>query len=348
MLTIAGRRISPDDPPFVIAELSGNHGGSLERALALVDAVAASGADAVKLQTYTADTMTLDVDDERFRITDPDSPWSGRHLHDLYEEAHTPWAWHEALFARAREHGLIAFSSPFDASAVAFLEGLDAPCHKIASFEIVDLPLIRTAAGTGRPLIVSTGMATLAEIEAAVGAARGAGCRELAVLRCTSTYPAPPAESDLRTIPDLRERFGCEVGLSDHTLGIGTAIAAVALGATVLEKHVTLDRGVDTVDGAFSLEPHELATLVTESRRAWEALGGVRYGPTASERPSLGLRRSLTFVRDLAAGVPITAADVRALRPGGGLPPDAVSDVVGRSTNRAVRRGEPVTRDLLA
>ena len=344
---IGARTISPDAPPFVIAELSGNHGGSLQRALETVDAVAEAGADALKLQTYTADTMTLDVDDERFTIRGAGSLWAGRHLHDLYREAHTPWEWHAPIFARAAERGLIAFSSPFDASAVDFLAGLGAPALKIASFEITDLPLIRKAASTGLPLIVSTGMASRDEIAAAIAAAAQAGCEQLALLWCTSAYPAPAEASRLRGIPDLRAWSGLEVGLSDHTLGTVVAVAAVALGATIIEKHVTLDHDLATVDGEFSLDPAGLALLVRDTRAAGSALGEIAYGPSASEDGSLRYRRGLYFVRDVAEGQTVTDDDVRSLRPAAALPPDAIADVVGRRVVQDVARGDEVTPHVL-
>ena len=345
---VAGRWIAGDEPPFVIAEMSGNHGGSLARALETVDAVADAGADAIKLQTYTADTMTLDVDDDRFRILDSGSLWAGRHLHDLYREAHTPWDWHDAIFARAAERDILAFSSPFDATAVDLLVSLEAPALKIASFEITDLPLIRKAASTGIPLIISTGMATREEIAAAVAAAEGAGCEQLALLWCTSAYPAPPESSRLLGIPDLRAWTGREVGLSDHTLGTAVAVAAVALGATIIEKHVTLDHELVTVDGEFSLDPAGLATLVKDTRTAWSALGEVAYGPSEAEVGSLRFRRGLYFVRDLAAGVRIGPEDVRSLRPAAALGPDQAEEIVGRLLVRDVERGDEVTREVLA
>ncbi|MDA3023269.1 MAG: pseudaminic acid synthase [Actinomycetota bacterium] len=344
---IDDRSIGLEVPPYIIAELSGNHGGSLARALDTVDAVAESGADAIKLQTYTADTMTLDVDDERFRITDPGSLWVGRHLHELYDVAHTPWEWHEAIFARAAEVGLTAFSSPFDASAVDFLVGLGVPALKIASFEITDLPLIRTAAATGLPLILSTGMATRDEIATAVAAAEEAGCSDLALLWCTSAYPAPADASRLRGIPDLRAWSGREVGLSDHTLGTAVAVAAVALGASIIEKHVTLDHELATVDGEFSLDPVGLAQLVRDTRTAWSALGEIAYGPSDAEVGSLRFRRGLYFVRDLAAGARIGPEDVRSLRPAAALGPDQTEGIVGRPLVRAVQRGDEVTREVL-
>jgi pseudaminic acid synthase len=348
MLEIGGVRIGADVPPFIIAEVSGNHGGSLDTALRIVESVAASGAQAVKLQTYTADSMTYAVDHPRFRIDDPTSPWHGRHLHDLYVEAATPWEWHEPIFRRARDLGLVVFSSPFDAAAVELLDDLDADCMKIASFEIVDLPLIRAAALTGRPMIVSTGMATRPEIEDAIRTAQEAGCEQLAVLQCTSSYPAPASASNLRVIPDLRGWTGLEVGLSDHTLGIGVAVAAVALGATLIEKHVTLSRADGAVDSSFSLEPSELSALVTETRRAWESLGDVEYGPNEADERSLAHRRSLFFDRDLEEGAVLTVGDFRSVRPSDGIPPKHADDLPGRVLRRSVRRGEPVHWEDLA
>jgi pseudaminic acid synthase len=345
-MKIAGCPIGLDAPPFIIAELSGNHNGSLDRALAIVDAAAATGAHALKIQTYTADTMTLDIREREFVITDPKSPWAGRSLYDLYEEAHTPWDWHAPIFERARRHGMIPFSTPFDFTAVDFLETLDAPCYKIASFENTDLPLIRKVAATGKPIIVSTGMATLGEIDALVRAAREAGCRDLVLLKCTSSYPASPVNSNIRTIPALREAFGCEVGLSDHTLGVGVAVASVALGATVIEKHFTLSRADGGVDAAFSLEPTEMRALVEETYRAWQGLGSVTFGAGETEAGSKVFRRSLYFVRDLPAGAIVTARDIRAVRPGNGLPPEDASRVVGRTLQTRVRFGSPVKWDL--
>lgn len=347
-MRIAGREIGLEKPPFVIAEMSGNHGGSLARALETVDAVAEAGADAIKLQTYTADTMTLDVDLPRFRVDNAQRLWGGRHLHDLYREAHTPWGWHEEIFARAAERGILGFSSPFDATAVDLLVSLDVPALKIASFEITDLPLIRQAASTGLPLIISTGMATRDEIASAVVTAEEAGCEEFALLWCTSAYPAPPEASRLRGIPDLRAWSGREVGLSDHTLGTAVAVAAVALGATIIEKHVTLDHALATVDGEFSLDPEGLAELVRDARAAWSALGEAAYGPSEAEVGSLRFRRGLYFVRDLTPGATITAEDVRSLRPAASLPPDAISAVIGRTVTVAVRRGDPVEALVLA
>ena len=346
-MRIADRRIGAGEAPFIIAELSGNHGGSLQRALATVDAIAAAGADALKLQTYTAETMTLDIDRSEFTIDDPESLWVGRTYFDLYNEAHTPWEWHEPLFKRARERGLIAFSSPFDVTAVDLLVGLGAPCLKIASFEITDLPLIRHAAEAGLPMILSTGMATRDEIEAAIDAARSAGCSDLALLWCTSAYPARADAANLKGMVDLREWSGMEVGISDHTVGSAVATAAVALGASIVEKHVTLDRDLATVDGAFSMNPADLSRLVYDTRAAQESLGAILYGPTTQEVGSLRFRRGLWFVRDLMAGEVIGPSDVRSLRPVAPLPPDAIGGVLGRRVATEVRRGDPVTLDVL-
>ena len=346
-MKIGDRAIGAASPPFVIAELSGNHNGSLDRALAVVDAAAAAGAHALKLQTYTADTITLDAPRPEFRIDDPASPWKGETLHSLYAKASTPYEWHARLFARAREKGLLAFSTPFDESAVDFLEEFRVPAYKIASFENTHLPLIRRAAATGRPLIVSTGMATVEEIDDAVGTARDAGCRDLVLLKCTSTYPADPANSNLRTLPDLRARWDCEVGLSDHTPGTAVAAAAVALGATVIEKHLTLARADGGVDAAFSLEPAEFAQLVRDVTDAWKAAGGVSYGPTEDEKPSLRFRRSLYVAADMRAGEVFTAQNLRVVRPGLGLPPKHYEEILGRRIRTAAPRGTPLSWDLI-
>ncbi|WP_412738960.1 pseudaminic acid synthase [Krasilnikovia sp. MM14-A1259] len=346
-MIVNGVEIGAGQRPYIVAEMSGNHNGSLDTALRLVDAVADAGAHAIKLQTYTADTMTVDVPHERFRISAGHDLWSGEYLYQLFQRAHTPWEWHEEIFERARGHGLTPFSSPFDATAVELLEKLDAPLYKIASSEITDLPLVRLVASTGKPVILSTGMASVAEIGAAVDAARGAGCTDLVVLSCTASYPAPPQESNLRRIPVLAETFGVPVGLSDHTLGIGVPVAAVALGACLIEKHVTLDRGDGGVDSAFSLEPHEVAALVTESERAWQALGTTRIGPTAAERESLRFRRSLYVVADVRAGDVVTGANVRSIRPTGGLAPDAIGTVLGRTFRHDAAKGTPLTWELI-
>ncbi len=346
-ITIGPRAVGPTHPPFIIAEMSGNHNRSLERALEIVEAAAATGAHALKMQTYTADTMTLDVDKPGFRIEDPKSLWYGRTLYDLYEEAHTPWEWHEPLFERCLELGVIPFSTPFDASAVDFLEGLDAPAYKIASFENIDLPLIRKVAATGKPVILSTGMATPAELDEAVRAARESGCNDLILLQCTSTYPATPENTNLLTIPHMRDLFGVQVGLSDHTLGVGVAVASVALGATVVEKHFTLSRADGGVDAAFSLEPSEMKTLVAETERAWRGLGRVQYGPTEKEKASLVFRRSLYVAKDMKAGEAFTEENLRAIRPGHGLSPKFYDTLLGKRVCKDVAEGTPVSWDLV-
>ncbi|ROL88350.1 pseudaminic acid synthase [Pseudomonas protegens] len=336
---IGSRCVGAGAAPLIIAEMSGNHNQSLDVALQIVEAAARAGAHALKLQTYTADTMTLDLDQGEFFIKDPDSLWAGSSLYDLYQRAHTPWEWHEPIFARARELGMLAFSTPFDESAVDFLESLNVPAYKIASFENTDLPLIRRVAATGKPLIISTGMASIAELDESVQAARQAGCRDLVLLKCTSTYPASPANSNLLTIPHLRELFGCEVGLSDHSMGVGVSVAAVALGATVIEKHFTLDRSAGGVDASFSLEPGELGSLVVETERAWQAMGQVRYGATQAESKSLMYRRSLYVTRDMKAGELFSADNVRAIRPGLGLAPKHYDALLGRRARQALKRG---------
>lgn len=346
-VSIAGRLVGPGHRPLIIAEMSGNHNQSLARALEIVAAAAKAGAHALKIQTYTADTMTLDLHEAEFAISDPASPWTGASLYRLYEQAHTPWEWHQPIFERAREMGMIAFSTPFDESAVDFLESLDVPCYKIASFENTDLPLIRRVAATGKPLIISTGMATLAELDETVRTARDAGARELILLKCTSTYPASPDNTNILTIPHMRETFGCEVGLSDHTMGTGVAVAAVALGATIIEKHFTLSRADGGVDSAFSMEPAELAALVAETGRAWQARGRVAYGPTTGEKASLGFRRSLYIVEDLQVGDRLTEKNLRAIRPGFGLPPKYLPELLGRKVGQPVKRGTPMSWDLL-
>jgi N-acetylneuraminate synthase len=346
-MKILDRELGQHARPYLIAEMSGNHNQSLERALALVDAAARAGADAIKLQTYTAATMTLDVRSQGFIIDDPESLWTGRQLYELYQLAHTPWEWHAPIMARARELGLHCFSSPFDETAVDFLVSLDVPAFKIASFENTDLPLIKKVAGTGKPMIISTGMATAAEIDEAVTTARQAGCHDIVLLKCTSTYPASPENTNLRTIPNLGATFGCEVGLSDHTMGVGAAVAAVALGATVIEKHFTLRRADGGVDASFSLEPEEFASLRVETERAWLSLGRVTYGGTAAEHKSRAFRRSLYISRDLEAGEILDSGSVRSVRPGFGLAPKWRDLVLGRRVNRAVPAGTPLSWDLL-
>ncbi len=340
---IAGRHIGPDAPPFVIAELSGNHNGSLSRALELIDAAAEAGADAVKLQTYTADTITIDHDGPGFVIED--GLWAGRTLHDLYSEAFTPFEWHGTLFERARSRGVIAFSSPFDETAVELLERLDAPAFKIASFEAVDLPLIRRAARSGRPVIISTGMTSVAEIGEAVQAAREAGA-PVALLHCVSAYPARYGDANLRAIPRLQADFGCPTGLSDHTLGTAAAVTAVALGACILEKHVTLSRADGGPDAAFSLEPDELHRLVEDCRNAWEALGKDDYRRGEAESANSQFRRSLYVVREVRRGAVLTSKDVRSIRPGFGLAPKRLPEVLGRRALRDLKRGEPLAADM--
>lgn len=346
-MKIGFRLIGGEHPPFVIAEMSGNHNQSLERALAIVEAAARSGAHAIKLQTYTAETMTLDIAEGEFFISDPDNLWQGTSLYKLYQEAHTPWEWHAPIFARARELGLIAFSTPFDETAVDFLETLDVPCYKIASFENTDIPLIRKVAATGKPIIMSTGMASLGELETAVNTARAAGCAQIVLLKCTSSYPASPENTNLRTIPHLREMFGCEVGLSDHTMGSGVAVASVALGASVIEKHFTLCRADGGVDAAFSLEPAEMAQLATETLRAWQGLGKVAYGASAAEENSKRYRRSIYAVRDIAPGECLSRDNIRVIRPGLGLAPRHLDAVLGLHAKQAIQRGTPLTWKLI-
>ena len=343
---ISSRKIGAGEPPFIIAEMSGNHNQSLDRALAIVEAAATAGAHGIKLQTYTADTMTLNLSHGEFFIKDPKSLWEGRSLYELYEEAHTPWEWHKPIFDRARELGLIAFSTPFDATSVEFLESLEVPCYKIASFEIIDLPLIKQVAETGKPMIISTGMASIAEIDDAVRTARENGCKDLVLLKCTSSYPASPENSNLATLPHLKDLFGVQVGLSDHTLGVGVAIASVALGATVIEKHFTLDRSDGGVDAAFSLEPDELKQLVVETERAALALGQISYGSTDAERSSLQYRRSLYITKDLQAGDILSVDNLRSIRPGHGLSPKYYPIVLGKEIRKAVGAGTPLQHNL--
>jgi N-acetylneuraminate synthase len=346
-MRIGHRDIGIAVKPFIIAEMSGNHNQSLERALTIVRAAAEAGAHAIKLQTYTADTITLDVDSGDFRIDDAKSLWKGSSLHDLYKQAHTPWDWHQPIMQTAHELGLLCFSTPFDETAVDFLESIGVPAYKIASFEAVHLPLIRKVAATGKPVVISTGMATLAEIDDAVRAAREAGNVDLALLKCTSTYPAAPDNTNVRTIPHLRGAFGCEVGLSDHTMGFGTAVAAVACGATIIEKHFTLRRADGGVDSAFSLEPEELRTLVIETERAWQSLGEISYGPTEQERSSLRFRRSIYISANMAAGDVFTPQNLRCVRPGMGLPPKHYESLLGRRVRREVKKGTPMDWSLL-
>ncbi|SFM81853.1 pseudaminic acid synthase [Marinobacter pelagius] len=344
-IVIAGRKIGQSHPPYIIAELSANHNGKLETALKIIEQAAKSGADAVKLQTYRPDTITLDSDADEFKLKG--GLWDGRTLYELYEEAHMPWEWHKPLFEHARKVGIPVFSSPFDATAVDLLEDLNAPAYKIASFEAVDLPLIRYVASTGKPMIISTGMADAEEIEEAIAAARDGGCRELAILHCVSGYPAPAEDYNLRTIGDMIERFGLVTGLSDHTLDNTTAIASVVLGASIIEKHFTLDRNGGGPDDSFSLEPADLAALCLDSKTAWKALGNVDYGRKSSEQGNAQFRRSLYFVEDLEAGAVIGAEAVRSVRPGFGLAPKFMDDVIGKRVNRDVRKNTPVKADVI-
>lgn len=346
-MKIGKRSVGAGARPYLIAEMSGNHNHSLDRALAIVDAAAASGADAVKLQTYTAETMTLDLSTDDFVIHDEASLWHGRQLYELYDDAHTPWDWHAALIERARSHGIDCFSSPFDATAVDFLETLDVPAYKIASFEMVDLPLIRKVAATGKPMIMSTGMGNVSEIGEAVAAARDAGAENIILLKCTSTYPSTPENSNLNTIANLRETYGCAVGLSDHTMGCGVAVASVALGACVIEKHFTLARADGGVDSAFSMEPAEFAMMRAECDRAWQAMGSIRYGVSAEEGSRM-FRRSLYITRDVAAGETLSAENLRAIRPGFGLPPKFYDNFIGKRVHRDLPAGTRVTWDILS
>ena len=339
--------IGAGSAPFVIAEMSGNHNQSLDRALEIVEAAAKTGAHALKIQTYTPDTMTIDLDEREFHISDPKSLWAGTSLYELYSKAYTPWEWHKPILDRARGLGMIPFSTPFDDTAVEFLESLDVPCYKIASFENTDLPLIRRVAVTGKPLIISTGMATVAELDETVRAAREAGCKDLILLKCTSTYPATAANTNILAIPHLRQLFSCEVGLSDHTMGVGVSVASIALGATVIEKHFTLDRADGGVDSAFSMEPAEMAQLVVETERAWQALGQVRYGPSEAEKGSIKFRRSLYVVKDIKAGDVLTRENVRAIRPGLGLPTKYLEQVLGKTVKHDVKRGTALGWELL-
>lgn len=346
-IRIGERLVGRGHAPFIIAEMSGNHNQSLERALSIVDVAAATGVDAIKIQTYTADSMTLNLETGDFLVSNSKSLWNGKSLHKLYQEAYTPWEWHQAIFDRCRERGVICFSTPFNEEAVDFLETLNVPCYKVASFENTDIPLIRKIAATGKPMIISTGMASQAELEEAVEAARDAGAREIVLLKCTSSYPASPLNTNLRTIPHMQEHFNCMIGLSDHTMGIGVAVASIALGAAVIEKHFTLCRADGGVDSAFSLEPEELRNLVVESERAWQGLGDVNYGATAEEKASLQYRRSLYVAEDMKAGEKFTEKNLRRIRPGFGLPCKFYEELLGKRISTDVKKGTPVAWDLL-
>lgn len=346
-IQIGNRLIGKAHKPFVIAELSGNHNQSLARALSIVDAAAAAGVDALKLQTYTADTMTLNMSRDDFMISDPASLWDGNSLYKLYQEGYTPWEWHEAIFNRCKEHDILPFSTPFDPTAVDFLESLQVPAYKIASFENTDLPLIRKVASMGKPVILSTGMATIAELDEAVRTIHEAGCHDLVLLKCTSAYPALPDNSNLLTIPHLSELFNCQVGISDHTLGIGASIASVVLGGTVIEKHFTLARADGGLDSAFSMEPGEMKLLVSEAIQAWQSLGRIQYGPSLAEQASIKYRRSLFVVTDMKKGEAFSSDNVRAIRPGTGLPPKFIDMVIGRTANRDITKGSPFDWELI-
>lgn len=346
MVLVDGRPIGPDYEPYVICEISGNHNGSLVRALALVDAAAATGADAIKLQTYTADILTIDHDGPGFRIDG--GPWHGRTLYDLYREAHTPFEWHEALFARARALGVTLFSTPFDETAADLLEELGAPAYKIASFEAVDLPLIAHVARKGKPMLISTGMANREEIAEAVATARANGCADLVLLHCVSSYPAPIADANVRTVPLLAQTFGCVAGLSDHTPGTAASVAAVALGASVIEKHFTLARADGGPDAEFSMEPGEFSALVSDCRNAWHALGQPGFDLQGSESGSIVFRRSLYVVQDIAAGEVFTHANIRSIRPGFGIAPKHLPDILGKHAARSLSRGEPLVDEMIS
>ncbi len=346
-ITAGKYKIGDGQPPFIIAEMSGNHNQALARALKIVEAAAKAGAHALKLQTYTADTMTIDVDKKDFLIEDKKSLWQGRKLYELYQQAATPWEWHKPIFALCRKLGIVGFSTPFDETAVDFLESLKVPFYKIASFEIVDIPLIRKVASTGKPILISTGMASAKEIKEAVAAARRAGSGEIVLLKCTSSYPSSPENSNLKTIPDMKARFKCQVGLSDHTIGMVVALASIALGATVIEKHFTLSRSDGGVDAAFSLEPEEMAELVTEAKKAWQALGKISYGVTAAEKHSLKFRRSLYAVKDMKAGEKFDRNNLRVIRPGYGLAPKYYDTLLGKKVKRNLKKGAPVGWEMI-
>lgn len=346
-MKIGDTEIGPGHRPYLIAEMSGNHNSSLDRALEIVDAAAAAGADAVKLQTYTADTMTLDLRAPGFVIDDPKSLWNGRQLYELYDEAHTPWDWHAPIMARAASHGLHCFSSPFDATAVDFLESLNVPAYKIASFEMTDVPLIRKVAATGKPMIISTGMASAAEIGQAVATAREAGAEQILLLKCTSTYPATPENSNLATIANMRDTFDCAIGLSDHTMGCGVAVASVALGACLIEKHFTLARADGGVDSAFSMEPAEFKLMREEVDRAAMAVGRITYGGTKAEEASKQFRRSIYIAEDMKAGDELTTTNLRLVRPGFGLPPSFFDALIGKRVARDLIAGTPASWDIL-
>jgi pseudaminic acid synthase len=347
-MQIRDSKIGLKQPPSIVAEMSGNHNHSIERALQIVEAAGNAGAQMLKLQTYTPDTITLDLDKDEFVISDPESLWVNRSLYSLYKEACTPWKWHKPIMSRANELGMVCFSSVFDESSVDFLEDLEVPAYKIASQECVHHPLIRKVASTGKPIVMSTGMATLSEIDEAVNLIRKTGSSEILLMKCTSSYPANPENSNVLTIPYLKKVFGCEVGLSDHTAGIGAAVAAVAHGATMIEKHFTLSRADGGVDSAFSLEPLEMRHLVEETKRAWQSLGEVFFGPTEAEIPSLSGRRSLYISQDMRSGEQFNMENLRVIRPNQGLSPKYHDVVLGRTVNKDVTKGTPLSWELIA
>ncbi len=346
-MQIGNKAIGQNHKPFIIAEMSGNHNQSIEKALKIIEVAAQCGADAIKLQTYTADTITIDHRGGLFDIQDSKSLWQGRNLYELYQEAHTPWEWHKALFDCAAENGIICFSTPFDDTAVDFLEELGAPAHKIASFENNHHPLLKKVAQTGKPVIMSTGASSLSNLDESVNVLYKNGCKELALLKCTSNYPADPSNSNIKTIPHLKEMYGCEIGLSDHTMGTGVPCAAVAMGASLVEKHFCLSRAEGGVDSAFSLEPEELKALVIETERAWQSIGQVQYGVQASELKSVDFKRSIYVVSNIERGEVFTEKNTRIIRPGDGLQPKYWDEIIGKKANKSIARGTPLTWDLL-
>ena len=347
-MIIGKYKISRENKPFIVAEMSGNHNKSLDRALKIVEAAAKAGAHMLKLQTYTADTLTIDSKSSDFFIGDSKSLWKGKSLYDLYKEAYTPWEWHEKIIKRANELGLLCFSTPFDETAVDFLEKLNVPAYKISSYENVHLPLIKKVAKTGKPVIISTGLASEDEIKDAVKALKDGGCKEFALLKCTSSYPASPENSNILTIPDLRAKFNCEVGLSDHTIGIGAALGAISHGATIIEKHFTLDRNDGGVDSSFSIEPNDMKILVQESANTWQALGKVSYGATESEKAGLRFRRSIYIVEDIKENEKLTTKNLRIIRPGKGLLPKYYEELLGRTVNRKLKKGTALQWEMLS
>ncbi|WP_057915696.1 pseudaminic acid synthase [Peribacillus muralis] len=346
-INFEGRLVGPNHPPFIIAEMSGNHNQSLERALEIVEAAAKAGVHALKIQTYTADTMTINIANKDFKIEDKNSLWNENNLYKLYQQAYTPWEWHKPIFERCRKLGLIPFSTPFDETAVDFLEELNIPMYKIASFENNDIPLIKKVASTGKPMIISTGMATLAELDETVRSARDAGCENIILLKCTSTYPASPKNTNISMIPHMQGLFNCQVGLSDHTMGTAVSVASVALGATVIEKHFTTSRADGGVDAAFSMEPNEMQDLVVDTEKAWQALGHITYGPSEEEKKSMKFRRSIYIVKDLKAGDVLTKENLRVIRPGYGLAPKYYEHLLGKKVDKEIKAGTPADWSIL-